>query len=220
MNPTSPMADVFETCGKLRSSFFAIEEGVEEVREISMNASVSVCQSGINTHSFNEIAHQISRVAGRMQAALSAGRQEMNHIIGLTLQAYIIEKRMEKLQEARPYIVGDENQRLFDEVLYNWSQTITRLMFEVIPKIHKSKVLLSRIRHHLYLLFAAINALKVESTELVGDNEAVVLSLAEQLMEVHEAEFKKLDLSFALLHKIRRSAQAIVLEAQQQKEAA
>jgi hypothetical protein len=220
MQTTSPMAEVFETCGKLRSSFFAIEEGVDEVREISMNASVSVCQTGINTHSFNEIAHQISRIAGRMQVSLIAGRQEMNNIIGLTLQAYIIEKRRDKLLEARPYIDGEENQKLFDDVLYNWSQSITRLMFDVIPRIHRSNALLSRIRHHLYLLFAAINALKVESTELVGDNEAVVLSLAEQLMDVHEAEFKKLDLSFSLLHKIRKSAQAIVLDAQQHKEAA
>ncbi len=220
MQTTSPMAEVFETCGKLRSSFFAIEEGVEEVREISMNASVSVCQTGINTHSFNEIAHQISRIASRMQVSLIAGRQEMNHIIGLTLQAYIIEKRMEKLMEARPNIVGEENQKLFDEVLYSWSQSITRLMFDVIPRIHRSKALLSRIRHHLYLLFAAINALKVEATELVGDNEAVVLSLAEQLMDVHEAEFKKLDVSFFLLHRIRKSAQAIVLETQLYKEAA
>ncbi len=220
MQTTSPMAEVFETCGKLRSSFFAIEEGVEEVREISMNASVSVCQTGINTHSFNEIAHQISRIASRMQVSLIAGRQEMNHIIGLTLQAYIIEKRMDKLMEARPNIAGEENQKLFDEVVYSWSQSITNLMFDVIPRIHRSKALLSRIRHHLYLLFAAINALKVEATELVGDNEAVVLSLAEQLMDVHEAEFKKLDVSFFLLHRIRKSAQAIVLDAQQHKEAA
>jgi DNA repair exonuclease SbcCD ATPase subunit len=193
---------LFRDCTELRAGFNRIEREAEKVRGISMNAAVVAAQIGSHVKVFNEVATQIATSAQRMKQRTTQMRDEVNEIVNLTLRAQVVNSRIDKMETALAIMQSSRNRALVLGARDAGYGQLRAIMREIGTHVQPTNSLLKTVMQYQYRMIAALNALKVETVDLVGAQQQAMAALADSLSETTDSGIASLEEVLSILKTI------------------
>lgn len=203
MNLHHVISSIYSECNRTREILGLVVKSAEEIQEIAMNAAVSASHTGDKARVFTDIARHIDYTSKKVVHNAQMARDFIDEATHLILKAVMDQSNWEKYDKALAHMPPGKNRECVIAQCYHIEHALHSKLRTILTCLHRTESTVELLVQHQNRTFAILNTVKIEASNLHGDQLSTVLSLEESLELCHGDGLTKLESIFTLVASMR-----------------